>query len=167
MRNREKRRGVLVFPKKGSFTDGICMCAQWQHRLFPHRRPAALPLVTSPVSFSPPSSFVCLALLHLICLFSFTPSHSFPSFPVHLVCRSLSASCTDLSSTIFLSRSLSLSPRHYPFPPSPRALITGRALTLESFKTQGRAAVLILRSRKLIQGHFISADLEYVITPFS
>lgn len=98
-----------MFPKKGSFTDGICMCAQWQHRLFPRRRPAALPLVTSPVSFSPPSSFVCLALLHLICLFSFTPSRSFPSFPVHLVCRSLSASRTDLSSTIFLSRSLSLS----------------------------------------------------------
>lgn len=32
-KDRGKRRGVLVFPKKGSFRDGICMCTQWQHPL--------------------------------------------------------------------------------------------------------------------------------------
>lgn len=32
-RNRGKRRGVVVCPKKGCFKDRICMCTQWQHSL--------------------------------------------------------------------------------------------------------------------------------------
>ena len=106
-------------------------------------------LILSP-SFPLALSVVVLYLLHVRISLSLSPPPS-----------------SSLTLTLSLSLSLSLSLWHNPFPPSPRALITGRALTLESFKTQGRAAMLILRSWKLIQGHFISADLEYVITPFS
>lgn len=81
-RDRGKRRGVLVFPKKGSFRDGICMCTQWQHPLCftvshvlllslpfcPHFAPFDLSFFfTSAHSFSPlllPSS-VTLSLLYL------------------------------------------------------------------------------------------------------
>lgn len=49
-RNRVKRRRVLVFPKKGSFRDGICMGTQWQHLLCSTLVLLRLPLITSPIS---------------------------------------------------------------------------------------------------------------------
>lgn len=70
--------GDLVFPKKGSVRDGICMCTQWQPLLV---SPVLLqlPLITSPIPH-PPSlapfhlsfpfflSFSIFSLLHLTCL---------------------------------------------------------------------------------------------------
>lgn len=84
-----KRRGVVVFPKKGCFRDRICMCTQWQHPLcFSHVSLLSLPL-SSPCSIR----FLSFSHLRILFLFSCSPR---PPLSVCFIYRSPTRSSVSL-----------------------------------------------------------------------
>lgn len=96
--------GVVVFPKKGSFRWNIYISVP-SGSIYSVSLPSCHAAAHNlshlfPVAYLTLLYLICLSLSHLLILFPFSLSSL---LPVHLICRSLSALCTDLSSTVFLS----------------------------------------------------------------